>query len=424
MLLGAVADDVTGATDLCLMLSREGMRTFQCIGVPSDMTALPEADAIVVALKSRTCPVDEATGASRKSAQMLLDAGAEQILFKYCSTFDSIDEGNIGQVIEVLQDLLGETATIACPAFPAAGRTIYKGRLFVGDQLLSESPMKDHPLTPMRDANLVNVLKRQMNGTVGLVDWIVVSKGPEAIKAAIDARRKDGFAAVIVDAITDQDLRTIGAALGSTRLLSGGSGIAMGLPENFRKAGKLPARTAPTSMPAPAGRQIVLAGSCSQATRQQIATAKAAGAPAIKLDIRDVRNGRQTPESLMQWALAQQGSLPPLIYSSADPEELASIHGELGRFESGAVIEETLAETAALLQQRGFRQFIIAGGETSGAVIQSLGVTMLEIGPEIDPGVPWTRSITGPDLVLALKSGNFGAPDFFLKSWALLSTEQ
>ena len=423
MLIGAVADDITGATDLCLMLSREGMRTIQVIGVPGHDMEFSGADAVVVALKSRTIPAGEAVDMSLASARVLLAAGAEQLIFKYCSTFDSTDAGNIGPVAEALQDLTGTPVTIACPSFPAAGRTVYKGHLFVGDRLLSESPLKDHPLTPMRDPDLVRVLQRQCERPVGLVQADTISRGPEAVKAAFAEQYAAGKRILVVDTLTDADLRVIGKACAGMKLVTGGSGVAMGLPENFRqkKGFTPPAKT--TRMVAPAGRAAILAGSCSAATRGQIEVAEAAGAPVLRLDIAAVAEGRQTAADLADWAIRSAGDRPPLIYASAGPDELAKIQSLMGRHESGALVERTLAEVAVRLLNAGFSRFLIAGGETSGAIVEALGVRVLLIGPEIDPGVPWTRSISGPDLALALKSGNFGAKDFFLKAWDLLERE-
>ena len=417
MLIGAVADDITGATDLCLMLVRAGLRSVQVMGVPDG--ALPDADAVVIALKSRTIPAADAVALSCAAARALLAGGARQILFKYCSTFDSTDAGNIGPVAAALMDLMGTDLTIACPAFPANGRTVYQGHLFVGDRLLSDSPMKDHPLTPMRDANLVRVLARQTTVPVGLLDIATLRRG----------RAQDAFAQahgkriLIADALTDADLMTLGAACADMVLVTGGSGIAMGLAQNFVAAGRVTARDAPATMQAPPGRRVILAGSCSAATLGQIATARAAGFPMLALDVQALAAGRQTAQMLADWATAQDGPLPPVLCSSADPDTLARTQASLGREASGTLVEHTLAEVARLLQSHGFTRFLIAGGETSGAVVAALGVTMLDIGPEIAPGVPWTRSIHGPDLALALKSGNFGAPDFFLHAWSLLTDE-
>lgn len=422
MLIGAVADDITGATDLCLMLAREGLRTVQVIGLP-ERHDLPEADAIVIALKSRSIPAPEAVKMSVAAAHLLRAGGAEQLLFKYCSTFDSTDAGNIGPVAEALLTLSGGELTIACPSFPAAGRTTYRGHLFVGDALLSDSPLKDHPLNPMHDANLVRVLGRQTTLPVGLVTIDTIAQGEAAVRQAFAAQAAAGKRILIVDTLQDGDLRTIGAACSDMPLVTGGSGIALGLAANFVGAGKVALRPAQNRMAAPQGRAVVLAGSCSVATRGQIAAAKAAGLPTLGLDVDALLSGLQSAASLADWAIAQPKDSIPLIYSSAEPAALQAIQARLGQHASGALVETTLAEVAKLLRDTGFRRYLIAGGETSGAVVAALGVTTLEIGPEIAPGVPWTRSISGPDLVLALKSGNFGAEDFFLKAWSLLEAE-
>lgn len=422
MLIGAIADDITGATDLCLMLAREGLRTVQIIGLPQSQS-LPEADAVVIALKSRSIPADQAVEMSLAAAKVLRAAGCTQLLFKYCSTFDSTDDGNIGPVIEALLALTGSDLTIACPSFPAAGRTTYRGHLFVGDVLLSDSPLKDHPLNPMHDANLLRVLARQTELPVGLVTIDTIAQGEPAVRQAFAAHQAAGKRILIVDTLQDDDLRVIGGACSDMALVTGGSGIALGLAANFLRAGKIEPEPAGAQMAAPRGRSIVLAGSCSLATRGQITFAKAAGLPALALDLDLLISGEQSAASLADWALAQPEDSVPVIYSSADPAALHSIHARLGAQASGARVEATLAKVAQRLQSHGFSRYLIAGGETSGAVVAALGVTTLAIGAEIAPGVPWTRSIVGPDLLLALKSGNFGADDFFLKAWTLLETE-
>ncbi|OYU19342.1 MAG: hypothetical protein CFE34_05695 [Rhodobacteraceae bacterium PARR1] len=428
MQLGAVADDITGATDLCLMLSRGGLRVVQVMGVPDG--EFPEADAVVVALKSRSIPAADAVAQSVAAARALRAAGAGQVLFKYCSTFDSTDQGNIGPVTAALMQDMGSDLTIACPSFPAVGRTTYLGHLFVQGMLLSDSPLKDHPLNPMRDANLVRVLQRQTDLPVGLVPIGVIRQGEPAIRVAFAAHRAEGKRIVIVDTLEDDDLRVIGAACSDMPLVTGGSGIALGLAANVIESGQVAHRAAPRTMAAPAGRSVVLAGSCSVATHAQIAAAKAAGMPALALEVEALATGQQTADSLAAWVIAQPKDAIPLLYSSADPETLAAVQARFGQHEAGVMVEQTLAAVARRLAGAGFARFIVAGGETSGAVVAALGVTMLEIGPEIAPGVPWTRSLGtrsigagglgGPDLALALKSGNFGAADFFISAWSLL----
>ncbi|TKT74426.1 3-oxo-tetronate kinase [Aquamicrobium sp. LC103] len=417
MLLGAIADDLTGATDLALILSREGMRTIQVVGVPTDATQFGAADAVVVALKSRTIPASEAVEHSLAAARVLLAAGARQLFFKYCSTFDSTDEGNIGPVADALMELTGEACTIACPAFPANGRTVYKGHLFVGDALLSESPMRDHPLTPMRDSNLVRVLQRQTRRPVGLVAHETVRAGSEAIASALAAH--EGM--LIVDALTESDLRAIGTAASGMKLVTGGSAVALALPENFRRQSLLGPAAANVEFEATPGAGVILAGSCSAATRRQIAVAKAAGVPALQLDALDIAAGRTTCDEVVEFVIDNgEGDYPPLVYSSADPDVVALAQEKLGRLEAGAVVEDLLAAVATALAGRGYTRFIVAGGETSGAIVNALGAKAVAIGPEIDPGVPWVVSIGGTRVSLALKSGNFGSDDFFVKTWNMV----
>jgi uncharacterized protein YgbK (DUF1537 family) len=394
------------------MLSRGGLRTIQTIGVPAAGADLGDAEAVVVALKSRTVPAADAVAQSLAAARALLAAGAEQLFFKYCSTFDSTDTGNIGPVTDALLDLLGETRTIACPAFPENGRTVYKGYLFVGDVLLSESSMKDHPLTPMRDANLVRVLARQSRNPVSLIARDTVASGADAIAARLAATT--GIA--IIDAIDETDLRAIGRAVRSLRLVTGGSGIALGLPDNFPR--KAAPRTPGPVIAAP-GRSVILAGSCSAATRRQVEVAIAAGTPALQLDPIAIADKSITVADAVDFVLAA-GDKPPLVYSSADPAAVAAVQSRLGRAAAGAVVEDFLAEVAARLLAQGVTRFLVAGGETSGAVVGALEVGALDIGPEIDPGVPWTLARDGKPIALALKSGNFGAEDFFLKAWKLV----
>lgn len=418
MLLGAIADDLTGATDLALSLTRNGLRTIQMVGVPPVDFAFGDAEAVVVAQKSRTIDAREAVAMSVASARVLLGAGAEQLFFKYCSTFDSTPAGNIGPVTEALLALLDSDFTISCPAYPTNGRTVYRGHLFVGQTLLSESPMKDHPLTPMTDANLVRVLQAQTTARVGLIGYESVEAGHKSIERAFASARQDGARMAIVDAVTDRHLRAIGRAAAGLKLVTGGSGVAIGLPENFRRVGKLSAAEAPR-FEAPPGRAVILAGSCSMATRRQIDVAIRQGVPALKVDPFDIEEGRTTAESVCGWA-ASAGAIP-LVYSSADPVEVQRTQVAFGRERAGEVVEQLLASVARLLQARGFSRFLVAGGETSGAVVNGLGVRAMLTGPEIDPGVPWTASVgMDPPVALALKSGNFGTDDFFLKAWRLL----
>jgi uncharacterized protein YgbK (DUF1537 family) len=422
ILLGAVADDLTGATDLALMLARGGMRTVQVVGVPDAGSVLPDADAIVIALKSRTNPAREAVAQSLDAARALKAAGARQILFKYCSTFDSTDDGNIGPVAEALLDLLGSNFTIACPAFPANQRTIYRGHLFVGDLLLSDSPMKDHPLTPMRDANLVRVLGRQVRSKVGLVAQATVSAGAVAIADAFATLQRDGHRFAIVDAISNDDLMAIGKVIRGMPLVTGGSGIALGIPDSFRAEGLLTANAGDAGIKAGQGRRAILAGSCSVMTRRQVAHAKAAGLPSLQLDPLAISEGSMTADGVVEWIRGLPVDAVPLVYSSADPAEVLQAQEKLGREAAGSVVEHLLGQVASQLVADGFDQLVVAGGETSGAVVEALGVRQLRIGQEIDPGVPWTESADREKpIALALKSGNFGAEDFFTKAWGVLA---
>jgi uncharacterized protein YgbK (DUF1537 family) len=416
-LLGCIADDFTGATDLAATLVRNGMRTVQLIGVPDAAAPAPDSDAIVIALKSRTAPAAEAVADSLAALAWLRRAGCRQYFFKYCSTFDSTEHGNIGPVADALIAALDCGFALACPAFPTNRRTVYQGHLFVGSALLNESGMEHHPLTPMTDANLVRVLSRQTEGTVGLVPFEAVEAGEVAIRRDLTALKEQGRRYAIVDAVTDAHLRAIGAAAAAHALITGGSGIAIGLPENFRKAGVLPVRADPGALPAVAGHAAVLAGSCSRATLGQIAHARDR-MPVLDLDPLATPDAAVLAAQAAAWLDGRLGATPVLIAASAPPDKVAALQQRVGREAAGALVEQALAAIAATLVGRGVRRLVVAGGETAGAVVTRLGVRSLRIGTEIDPGVPWTHAEgQGPALLLALKSGNFGAPDFFLKAF-------
>jgi uncharacterized protein YgbK (DUF1537 family) len=421
MLLGAIADDFTGATDLCSMLVRGGMRTVQLIGVPSADMPIPDADAIVVALKSRTAPARLAIDESLAALKWLQAAGAKQFFFKYCSTFDSTEKGNIGPVADALVNALGCGFALACPAFPTNARTVYQGHLFVGGSLLNESGMENHPLTPMTDANLVRVLSHQTEGTVGLVPFVTVDRGAHAIRDAMTELKERGRRYAIVDAVTDTHLVSIGEAAASHALITGGSGVAMGLPENYRRAGLLSEEAGdPGALPRIDGACAVVAGSCSRATLAQLGFARG-HLPVFELDALTTPNAAALSEAALAWAADKIGDKPVVIAASAPPEKVTALQTRLGREPAGALIEDAVARIAEGLIARGVRKMVVAGGETSGAVVGRLGVRSLRIGSEIDPGVPWTlASGGGADLMLALKSGNFGATDFFLKAFRML----
>ncbi len=443
-LLGCIADDFTGATDLAGMLVRAGMRTVQMIGVPVQSlnataagagdAAAAGTDAIVVALKSRTTPVADAVAQSLAALHWLQQAGCRQFLFKYCSTFDSTDTGNIGPVIDALMTALACDFTIACPAFPENRRTVFQGHLFVGDRLLSESGMQDHPLTPMRDPDLVRVLQRQTQRKVGLIDQATVAAGAAAIGQAIARLRQSGVAVAIADAVCNADLVALGAAFADLPLITGGSGIALGLPQNFKAdllAGAATATTTTTTttqhaetLPATPGLRAIVSGSCSQATQAQVAHWIAAGGAAFAIDALRIAAGDDLVAEALAWATPRLAAAPVLVYATADAATVKAAQAALGAEQAGALVEATLAAIACALVAQGVRQMLVAGGETSGAVVSALGIDGLRISVQIDPGVPWTVSLgassQSPQLSLALKSGNFGSVDFFSKAWKLL----
>jgi 3-dehydrotetronate 4-kinase len=421
MLLGAIADDFTGATDLCSMLVRGGMRTVQLMGTPAPGDAVPDVDAVVVAIKSRTAPVRWAVEQSLAALDWLRAAGARQFFFKYCSTFDSTDQGNIGPVSDALIQALGCGFSLHCPAFPTNGRTVYLGYLFVGGALLNESGMEKHPLTPMTDANLVRVLSRQTDGLVGLVPFSHVERGAAATRDAMTRLKEQGRRHAIIDAVTDAHLLAIGEAAERHALLGGGSGVAMGLPGNFRRAGLLSDAEHAAELPSVSGATAILSGSCSRATLAQLGYVRA-HAPVHELDPLTTPNAAALASTALDWADGKIGDTPVVIAASAPPDKVAAIQSALGGGDkAGALLEDAMALIAVGLVERGVRRMIVAGGETSGAVATRLGVRRLRIGAEIDPGVPWTHASGDcPDLLLALKSGNFGAADFFVKAFQLL----
>jgi 3-dehydrotetronate 4-kinase len=417
-LLGCIADDFTGATDLANMLVRGGMRTVQSIGVPAAGTQL-DADALVVALKSRTIAAEDAVQQSLEALQWLRGQGCRQFIFKYCSTFDSTDRGNIGPVADALLDALKDDFTIACPAFPENGRTIFRGNLFVGDVLLNESGMENHPLTPMTDPNLVRVLQRQTKSKVGLIRYDTIAKGADAIRARIDDLKKEGVRLAIADAVSDADLYVLGEACRDLALITGGSGIALGLPQNFRAENLLTHADDAADLPKIDGYSVVLAGSASKATNAQVAEWNAAR-PSFRIDPMALSRGEDVVDQAVEFARGHMKSDETvLIYATSSPDEVKAVQKELGVEKAGHLVEDALASVARRLRDAGVRKFVVAGGETSGAVVQALDVHTLRIGPQIDPGVPATQSIganADDALGLALKSGNFGTADFFDKA--------
>lgn len=412
MLLGCIGDDFTGSSDLANTLSKQGMRTVQYTGVPSVPSAA-DVEAGVVALKSRSIDPTEAVRQSLAALAWLQEQGCEQIFFKYCSTFDSTPAGNIGPVMDALADALDAHSVIVCPAFPGTGRSIYQGHLFVKDVLLSESGMQNHPLTPMTDPDIRRFLALQSNNAIGHVNAESVMAGAEIIKNALNKEHEAGKRLIVIDALRDADLLEIGAAADGLPLITGGSGVALGLPANFVKRGKIVVKK--TKWQGQTGKCIALSGSCSNATRAQVASHSETH-PFYEIDATKVIQGDLTAEVVVDWLLAAGGT--PLAFSSAEPAAVAAIQKQFGREASAEALEGFFAEVARQLVKSGVTKILTAGGETSGAVVEGLRLNTLEIGPEIDPGVPALRA--NSDLVIALKSGNFGAPDYFEKAAKVL----
>ncbi len=420
MILGVIADDFTGATDVASMLVRAGMRTVQVLGVPQG--ALPEADAVVVALKSRTIAPELAVEQSLAALAALRAAGARQIYFKYCSTFDSTPRGNIGPVIDALMAALDADLTIACPAFPENGRTVYRGHLFVGDALLSDSGMRNHPLTPMTDANLLRVLQAQTPQRVGLLRHDTVAQGADATRAKLQSLRAEDTRVAVADALSQDDLLTLGEACADLPLVTAGSGVALGLPPAYARRGWLRPDAQAAALPAVGGAAAVVSGSCSQATNTQVARWQQGGGASVQVDPLALHEGRTSPADLLAEATASLAQGPVLVYATATPERVGAVQQALGVQAAGELVEQALAHIARGLVTRGVRRLVVAGGETSGAVVQALAVQQLQIGPSICPGVPWTATRHGEaadPLLLALKSGNFGGPDFFREALAM-----
>jgi uncharacterized protein YgbK (DUF1537 family) len=411
MLLGCIGDDFTGSSDIANTLAKGGMKVTQYTGIPTGPAA-SDVEAGVVSLKSRTIAVDEAISQSLDAAKWLLDQGCEQIFFKYCSTFDSTPEGNIGPVAEALAEYLKEDQVLFCPAFPATGRSIYQGYLFVNDTLLSESGMKDHPLTPMTDSDLRRWLQHQTKWGVKHIAHSVVKKGAETIK---DHMKASAPAFYIADAIDDEDLIILGNAAIDRKLLTGGSGLALGLPQNFRDAGKI--NESNSDWQKADGKAIILSGSCSIATRGQVAKFKQTN-PSMEITAEDVFSDKVTTGTVCDWIEQQENT--PLVYSSADPEVVKAAQEKFGTDIIAEKIEGLMSSVAGEMANRGAMCIISAGGETSGAVVKGLEVAAMEIGPEIAPGVPALKDVDR-GLVLALKSGNFGGEDFFQDALAILS---
>lgn len=412
MLLGCIGDDFTGSSDLANTLAKQGMHTVQYTGVP-EFAAQSDVEAGVIALKSRSIDPREAVRQSLEALAWLQEQGCTQFMFKYCSTFDSTHEGNIGPVADALTKALNADKVIVCPAFPGTGRSVYQGHLFINDMLLNESGMENHPLTPMTDPDLRRWLTAQSSLNVGHVSSFAVLEGADAIAKALDEQQRKGNSLIVVDAIRDEDLMQIGTAASEHVLITGGSGIAMGLPANFKAKGLIAGDV--TRWTGQEGRCVALSGSCSRATRAQVEE-HAKTDPIFEVSASEVMNNTVTPQHVVEWALKQEGV--PLIYSSAAPETVAAAQELFGREVVASSFEKFFAQVSKLLVESGVSRLLIAGGETSGAVVEGLNLQSLDIGVEIDPGVPALRA--GKDLVIALKSGNFGSLDFFKKASLIL----
>ena len=420
--LGCIADDYTGASDLANTLTRCGLRTVQTIGVPSDDLKLPEIDAVVVSLKSRSIAAAEAVAKSRAAEKWMRGRGAQHVLFKICSTFDSTDAGNIGPVMDALRAESGDAIVLVTPAFPATARTVYQGNLFVGAVPLNESPLKDHPLNPMHDSNLVRVLARQSRTKIGLVDLASVARGADAVRDRLADLVKQGTGAAIIDAVFDRDLETIGSVAIGHKLSVGASGIGLGLARALVASGRVTASSGADAGKAVGGPAACLAGSCSQATLGQIAKAEQV-MPVLHLDPEQVIAGPDETRRALAWAKERIGKGPVLIASSSTPDQVAALQARHGRDAAGHAIEQAMADLAEGLVQAGVRRLVVAGGETSGAAVDRLGLPGFLVGAEIAAGVPVLRAVGARegDMLLALKSGNFGGPDFFSDALRLMS---
>jgi uncharacterized protein YgbK (DUF1537 family) len=413
LLIGCIADDLTGATDVAVTFSREGLSVIQVNGVPDAALGVADADAIVVALKSRTVAAAEAVAQSLAALSWLRARGAAQIYFKVCSTFDSTPAGNIGPVADALADATGAALNVVTPAYPRNARTVYQGHLFVGEALLSDTGMRTHPLTPMTDSNLVRVLQAQTPHRVGLLPCEVAAQGDEALRQRLETLAGAGVRHVIADAIDDAHLQSLGRAMRPQWLATGGAGLAAGMAAALRGQART---TAATAIDWPQGPGAILAGSCSAATLGQLA-ALGDALPRRRLDPLQLAEDPNEVGAVIDWARRHLGAQPVLIYASAPPDQVAAAQAALGRERAAQLVEDALRAIATALAGAGVSRFVVAGGETSGAVVEALGVRALAIGPEIAPGVPWTRAADGRPYALALKSGNFGGPDFFRRAF-------
>ncbi|ASY65438.1 hypothetical protein SJ05684_b44560 (plasmid) [Sinorhizobium sojae CCBAU 05684] len=423
ILLGSIADDYTGASDLANTLTKNGLSTVQTVGIPAPALALPEVDAVVVSLKIRSVAADDAVVAALKAEKWLRDRGAAHVLYKVCSTFDSTDQGNIGPVTEALSEAAGGGTVLVTPAFPETGRTVYLGHLFVNGQLLDESPLKDHPLNPMHDPNLVRVMARQARGPVGLVDLPTVMAGPDAVMARLTAMNAEGVAAAIADAVSESDLETLGEVAWRTALSTGASGLGLGLARAIARSGRASSSGAgpDDAIRSVGGLAAIVAGSCSAATLRQIEVAERS-MPVLRLDTERLLKGSDEVAAAIVWASERIAAGPVVIAASAAPDVVSRLQAQYGREASGHAVEAATATIASELVARGVKRLVVAGGETSGATVDQLAIPAFLIGPEIAPGVPVLRTVGNQqgEMLMALKSGNFGGEDFFAAALAMM----
>lgn len=417
MQLGTIADDLTGATDMAGFLANGGLDVIQFMGVPA--APPPAADAAVISLKSRSVPAADAVAVSLAALAYLRQAGCGQCYFKYCSTFDSTRDGNIGPVTDALLDNLGADFTVLCPSLPVNKRTVKGGILYVDGVPLSETGMRRHPVNPMTDSDLTRLMEMQARGKAGVLGLDVVAKGADAVRAGLAALREKGCRYAVLDAVSDADLDVLAAALDDMPLLTGGSGL--GQARARRIAAALGRPSGPARRVAiPAGKTVVLSGSCSEMTNRQVAAYRDK-ARNMKVEVgRCLENPDAYAAELAAWTAANAGGgLAPLVYATAGKEELAAIQKQFGAGRASLAVEDLFTRLTRRLNDLGFNRFIVAGGETSGSVSGALPAKAFRLGPEIAPGVPWIRGVDLP-YCQALKSGNFGDETFFTRAQDLM----
>ncbi|PHM35743.1 3-oxo-tetronate kinase [Xenorhabdus innexi] len=411
--LGVIADDFTGATDIASLMVQNGWQVALLLSIPDDSTFIPhDVDAIIISLKSRSCPVDESIEQSLKACRWLRQkANCSRLFFKYCSTFDSTIKGNIGPVTDVLMDELQIDLCLICPALPINGRTVVYGYLFVNGQLLNESDMQYHPINPMKDSNLLRLMEQQSRGTAGLVDINCVRQGELSIRDRLCQLRCKGIRYAVVDTLLMDDLLLVAQAAHDMTLITGGSGLG-GAIARYCSGGNSE-KTSIKKLPLPRNRRmVILSGSCSVMTYRQVLEYKKI-ASTMELDIDKCINNPDYIHLLVDWIIQQpMKGLAPMLYTTRPPGVLKLTHNQYESFQVSKIIEQLFAQIANELRQKDFNTFIITGGETSGKVVQSLGINQVGIGAIIAHGVPWVYDLQS-DCWLALKSGNFGEVDFF-----------